>query len=137
MGEPAPKPHRWKRNRRLLKDLANLGKLIRNAQQIGDRVQQIQAQMRHERVTGTSGGGMVKVEANGLGEILSLSIDPALVERQEREMIEDLVPAAVNQALAKAKEKHAEVARELTAGFDSATLDNLISKVTGTSPSND
>jgi DNA-binding protein YbaB len=61
---------------------------------------------------------MVTVEMNGLGELLKLTIDPTLVERGETEMIEDLVPAAVNEAHAKAQQKHAETLQSLTAGID-------------------
>ena len=61
---------------------------------------------------------MVEAEVDGLGQVLRISIDPALVERKDRELIEDLVPAAVNAAIAKSKELHAEVLRGLTGGID-------------------
>ena len=101
------------------------------------RMQEIQTRLRGLRVSGSSGGGMVQVEANGLGEILSLSIDPTLIQGQEQDMIEDLIPSAVNQALAKAKEGHAEAMKDLTAGMELSGLSVMIAKVTGTSPTNE
>jgi nucleoid-associated protein EbfC len=71
---------------------------------------------------------MVEVEANGLGEILRLKIDPLLIERQEGEMIEDLVPAAVNQAIRNAREAHAELMKSMTDGIDLPGLDDAIAK---------
>ena len=75
---------------------------------------------------------MVQVEANGLGEILRVTIDADLVARNEREMIEDLVPAAVNQALGKAKQLHADAVRSLTAGLEVPGLEEALAQVTGT-----
>ncbi len=71
-----------------------------------------------KRVTGTAAGGMVEAEVDGLGQLLRVSIDPALIERKDRELIEDLVPGAVNAAIAKSKELHAEALRGLTGGID-------------------
>ena len=66
----------------MLKGLANLGNLLRHAQQMGGRMQEISEQLKGQRVHGTSGGGMVQVEANGLGEILRVSIDAESGGRQ-------------------------------------------------------
>ena len=68
--------------------------------------------------TGSSGGGMVEVEANGVGEVLSVRIDPALFARGDREMIEDLLPAAINQTLDKVKQLHNEAMQSVTGGMD-------------------
>ncbi len=89
-------------------------------------------QLKAKRVTGSSGGGMVQVEANGLGEVLRLEIDPQLIERQERDMIEDLVPAAVNQAVSKAREAHAELMKSMTDGINvpGVDIEQMLSKLT-------
>ncbi|HEY2146957.1 MAG TPA: YbaB/EbfC family nucleoid-associated protein, partial [Pirellulales bacterium] len=58
-----------------------------------------------------------------------VTIDPGLIERRDREMLEDLLPAAVNQALEKAKELHAESLRELTGGMNLPPMDELMSKL--------
>jgi hypothetical protein len=72
---------------------------------------------------------MVEVEVNGLGECLSVKIDPLLVERQDREMIEDLLPGAFNQALAKAKQHHSDAMQSLTANIPLPGLNEAISKM--------
>jgi DNA-binding YbaB/EbfC family protein len=118
----------------LFKGLANLASIVKQAQQMGGKVQDIQQKLKAERVVGSAGGGMVEVEANGLGEILRLKIDPALVEKGEREMIEDLVPAAVNQANARAKQLHTEAMQSLTEGMELPGLNDALAKITGTDP---
>jgi DNA-binding YbaB/EbfC family protein len=82
-------------------------------------------ELRTKRVTGSAGGGMVEVEANGLGEILKVKIEPSLVDR---EMIEDLLPAAINQALAKSKELHMELAKSATEGLSLPGLEEALAK---------
>ena len=118
----------------MFKGLANLASIMKQAQQMGGKVQELQQRLKSERVVGTAGGGMVEVEANGLGEIIRLTIDPTLVENNEREMIEDLVPAAVNQANAKAKQLHADMMKSVTEGLDLPGLDGALAKLTGTDP---
>ena len=93
----------------MFKGLANLGALLKQAQQIGGQMGQITEEMRKRRVTGTAGGGMVEIEVNGLMEVLRCRIDPQLFAQNDRELLEDLVVAAVNQAIAKGKQMHADV----------------------------
>lgn len=118
----------------MLKGLGNLAGLMKQAQEIGGRMQGMSDELRSRRATGSAGGGMVEVEANGLGELLACRIDPSLIERRDREMIEDLVLAAVNQALTKAKELHAEQMRSLTGGLQLPGLDEALAKLTGGVP---
>jgi DNA-binding YbaB/EbfC family protein len=87
----------------VFKGLGDLAALLKDAQQIRIRLEQVREQLARQRVQGTAGGGMVAVEANGQQEILSCRIAPELVERKDREMIEDLVVAAANQALSEAR----------------------------------
>ena len=101
----------------MFKGLGNLTALIKQAQQIGGQMGQITEEMRKRRVTGSAGGGMVEIEVNGLMEVLRCRIDPQLFGQNDREMVEDLVVAAVNQAIAKAKQMHADSLRELTGGL--------------------
>jgi DNA-binding YbaB/EbfC family protein len=118
----------------VLKGLGNLAGLMKQAQEIGGRMQGMSDELRGRRATGSAGGGMVEVEANGLGELLACRIDPSLIERRDRGMIEDLVLAAVNQALTKAKELHAEQMRSLTGGLQLPGLDEALAKLTGGVP---
>ncbi|HJS07980.1 MAG TPA: YbaB/EbfC family nucleoid-associated protein [Pirellulales bacterium] len=115
----------------MFKGITNLAGLLKQAQQVGSRLQQVNDELKLRRATGAAGGGMVEVEVNGLGQVLRLSIDPTLVEMKDRELLEDLIPAATNQALTKAKELHAEVIKDLTGGMNFPGLDEVLSKVTG------
>ena len=105
--------------------------LVRQAQQVTAKIQAINEQLKTRRVTGSAGGGMVEVEANGLGEVVQLKIDPALVERGEREMIEDLVPAAVNQAVAKSKQLYAESMKAAAEDLEMPGLNEALAQLTG------
>ncbi len=114
-----------------LGNLANLGSLLRQAQQMGGRLQQIGEELKSRRVEGTAGGGMVTVEANGAGEVLNCRIDPSLVASGDRELIEDLLPAAVNQAISKAKQMHAEAMKSMAEGLDLPGMNTILSQLSG------
>jgi DNA-binding YbaB/EbfC family protein len=115
----------------VFKGLSNIASLMRQAQQMGGKMQEISERLRGERATGAAGGGMVEVEVNGLGEVLSVKIEPSLVESGDREMIEDLLPAAINQAVAKSKQLHVEAMKSLTDGMDMPGLEEALSQITG------
>ncbi|MCE9546238.1 MAG: YbaB/EbfC family nucleoid-associated protein [Planctomycetia bacterium] len=110
----------------MFKGLANLGSILKQAQQMGSRMHEVNDRLKSVRVTGSAGGGLVEVELNGLGEVLRLTLDPSLVEKQDRELIEDLVPAAVNQGIAKAREQHAAMVREMTEGMELPGLQDAL-----------
>jgi len=115
----------------MFKGLGNLASMMRQAQQIGGKMKAINDELKAKRVTAATGAGMVEVEANGLGEILRIKIDPTLVEQGEREMIEDLLPAAVNQAVSKAKLLHVDAMKSMTGDLNIPGLDNALSQFTG------
>lgn len=115
----------------MFKGLGNLASLVKQAQQIGGRMQGLTDELKQRRATGSAGGGMVEVEVNGVGELLKCRIDEALVGRGDRELIEDLVVAAVNQALEKSRQLHAEALRGLTGGMALPGLDEAMSKLMG------
>jgi len=115
----------------MFKQLADLTNLARKAKEMSGRMSEIQDQLRAKRATGSAGGGMIEVEVNGVGDVLRISIEPALVEKGDREMIEDLLPGAINQALAKSKQMNADAMASLTEGFDLPGLNDTISKMTG------
>jgi DNA-binding YbaB/EbfC family protein len=120
---------RWKN---VFKGLANLGELIKHARQIGGQMGQLTEEMKKQRVTGTAGGGMVEVEINGLIEVLRCHIDPQLFAQNDRELIEDLVVAAVNQAIVKGKQIHADALRDLTGGLPLPSgFQDALAKFTG------
>lgn len=114
-----------------LAGLGNLGSMLKQAQEMGSKMKGLNEELKGRRVTGSSGGGMVEVEANGIGEILSVRIDPVLFEQKDAEMIEDLIPAAVNQAVAKTKQLHADAMGAMTSGLNLPGLDEALAGMTG------
>ncbi len=84
--------------RRVVMNLREMGSILRQAQQLQGKLEQVQQELEQEKVEASVGGGMVKVAANGRQEILSVRIDPGVVDPQDVEMLEDLVLAAVNEA---------------------------------------
>jgi nucleoid-associated protein EbfC len=116
-----------------LGNLANLGAMMKQAQEMGSKMQSLGEELKLKRATGAAGGGLVEVEVNGLGEVLAVRIDPTLVEKQDREMIEDLLPAAFNAAAQKAKQLHAEGMQAITGGMPG--LGDALSQLVGESPS--
>ncbi len=111
--------------------LANLGSMLKQAQQMGGRLKQLTEELKTKRAEGSAGGGLVTVDVNGLGEVLACRIDPSLVTGGDRELLEDLIPAAVNQAVAKSKELHAEAMKSLTEGIDMPGLNSMLSQLSG------
>ena len=86
----------------------NIAQLMQQAQKMQENMKKAQAEMAELEVTGESGGGMVKVTASGNGELRTLAIDESLYAPGEKDMLEDLIVAAVNVALKKAKELQEE-----------------------------
>lgn len=114
----------------MLKGLGNIASLIKQAQQMGGKMQGLGEELKQQRATGSAGAGMVEVEVNGLGELLACRLDLALVAKQDRELLEDLIVAATNQALAKARQLHAEAMKGLAGGMELPGLDDALSKLT-------
>lgn len=113
----------------MFKNISNLFSLMRQAQQLGGKLQGISEELKEKRVTGTAGGGLVEVEANGLGEVLGCKVDPSLLQPSDKELVEDLVVGAVNQALTRAKALHAEAVKDLAGGINVPGLDDTVSKL--------
>ena len=118
----------------MFKEIANLGSLLRHAQEIGGRMQGLSDELRSRRAVGSAGGGLVEIEVNGLVEVLRCHIDPKLLSQADQELLEDLVATAVNQAVVKAKELHAETVRSLPGGINVPGLDQAMAKFMGTDP---
>ena len=84
-----------------------LGNLMKQAQQMQERMQKIQEEVAKLEVTGESGAGLVKVTVNGAHNCRRIEIDPSLME-DDKEMLEDLVAAAFNDAVRRAEELQKE-----------------------------
>jgi DNA-binding YbaB/EbfC family protein len=94
-----------------------LGNILKQAQEMHAKISQIQEEMAGKSVEATSGGGMVKIVMNGRQEILSIRIDPEVVNREEIEMLQDLIAAAVNEAIRKSQEMMQEEMKKITGGL--------------------
>src|SRR5919205_1785549 len=81
----------------------DMSKMLQQVQQMQEQMQQAQEELKNETVEATAGGGMVKVTATGGGEIREIKIDPKAIDPDDPEMLEDLVLAAVNEALRSAQ----------------------------------
>jgi hypothetical protein len=94
-----------------------LGNLMKQAQMMQERMAKVQEEAAQKTVTASSGGGMVTVTANGRMEVLSIRIEKEVVNPEDVEMLQDLVAAAVNEALKKAQETVAEEMGKITGGL--------------------
>ncbi|MGA2033009.1 MAG: YbaB/EbfC family nucleoid-associated protein [Thermoguttaceae bacterium] len=115
----------------MFKGLSNLGNLLKQAQQFGGQMEKLTEELKNRRATGAAGGGMIEVEINGAMELLRCRIDPQLIAQGDRELIEDLVVAAVNQALVNAKKMHAEALKDMTGGLQLPGLQEALEKLGG------
>jgi DNA-binding YbaB/EbfC family protein len=77
----------------------DMNKMLEQVQQMQSQMQKAQEELKHETVEATAGGGMVTVKATGDGEITEIKIDPKAIDPNDPEMLEDMVVAAVNEAL--------------------------------------
>ncbi len=96
----------------------NLGNMMKQVQQMQAKMAKIQEELEQMEVEGTAGGGMVKVIANGKQDITSITIDPEVVDKDDVEMLQDLIVAAISQARQKAQEIQAEQMSGLTGGLN-------------------
>jgi nucleoid-associated protein EbfC len=113
----------------MLGAFGNLGSLIKQAKQIEGRLAGVGDELRTKRATGVAGGGLVELEVNGLEEVLHCKIDPDLFATGDRELLEDLVCAAANQAITKAKQLHADAMRNLAGGFGVPGVDEALASL--------
>lgn len=98
--------------------MANMGKMMKQARQMQKQLARIQQDLGKMEVEGSSGGGMVKAVVNGKKELLSIEINPDVVDREDVQMLEDMVLAAVRQASEKADAVGQEQMSALTGGMN-------------------
>jgi DNA-binding YbaB/EbfC family protein len=98
--------------------LKDMGKLLKQAQQMQAKMAQMQAELAKKSVEASAGGGMVKVVMNGRHEVTSVTIDPEVVDPQDVEMLEDLVAAAVTEAASRIEEMLKDGMSSITGGMD-------------------
>ena len=98
--------------------MAGLGKFLKQAQKMQEQMQRVQEELAQRPVEGSAGGGAVKAVAHCDGTIVSVKIDPKVVDPKDVEMLEDLVVGAVTNALQTAKKTQEEEMGKVTAGMN-------------------
>lgn len=96
----------------------NMGKMMKQIQQMQKRIAQLQEELAEMTVEASSGGGVVRVVANGRKEIVAVTIEEEVLEDKDVEMLQDLILSAVNEALRLAEEKAAEEMQKITGGLN-------------------
>ncbi len=97
--------------------MKNIGQMMKQAQKLQEKMNEVQEQLANTEVTGSSGGGMIEVTLNGKSEVRKVKIDPAVIDPAEAEMLEDLMVAAFNDAKAKVEAHVAEQMSQVTGGL--------------------
>ena len=98
--------------------LGNMAGLLKQAQAMQAQMAKVQEQAASKTVIGTAGGGSVTVTANGAMELVAVVLDPEVIKSGETDMVQDLILAATNDALRKAREMMANEMKSLTGGLN-------------------
>ena len=98
--------------------MKNLGQLMKQAQQMQSKMEEMQHALAAAEMTGSAGGGMVKITMNGKNEVKSVKIDPSMAGADDVEILEDLLVAAFNDAKGKVEEHTKEEMSKLTGGLE-------------------
>ena len=98
--------------------MKNMAGMMKQAQKLQTKMMKLQEEMAEKTVESAAGGGMVKVVANGRQQIVSVSIEKEVVDPEDVDMLQDLVLAAVNDALAKSQEMVTAEMSKLTGGMN-------------------
>lgn len=116
----------------MLKGLGNIASMLKQAQTMGPKMQQQMEQLKTKQVSGTAGGGMVTVHANGAGQILRVEVDSALAEKNDLEMVVDLLPAAINDALEKQQQLRMEAMQSVAEDLPMpGNMEGMLSQLMG------
>ena len=98
--------------------MKGMGNMMKQAQKLQNKMLRLQEELAEKQVETSSGGGMVKVVANGKQQVVSISIEKEVVDPEDVEMLEDLILAAVNDALAQSQEMVQTEMSKLTGGLN-------------------
>ncbi len=113
----------------MFKGLGNMASLLRQAQEMQGRVQELQEKLGSLRIEGAAGGGMVTVTVSGQQKILACKVESTLLETNDAEVLQDLIVAATNQALDQARATAQEELAKLSGGMDMPGLGDALSKM--------
>ena len=97
--------------------MGNMGNMMKKVQEMQNKMQEVQKELENKTVEANAGGGMVSVVMNGKNQVQSINIDPSLLKQEEKEVLEDLIKAALNQAKEKVEEMSAEEMKKVTGGL--------------------
>jgi nucleoid-associated protein EbfC len=97
--------------------LKDLGSLFKQAQEMQSKMVDVQSDLAEKKVEVSTGGGMVKIVANGINEIISVNIDDELINMNDREVLEDLLTGAINELHRKVKDLAQEEMTRFTGGI--------------------
>ena len=97
--------------------MKNLGQMMKQAQEMQSKMSEMQDKLSELEVTGSSGGGLIEITMSGKHQVKALKIDESLVDKDDREVLEDLIIAAINDARAKVDKAVNEKMSELTGGL--------------------
>ena len=97
--------------------MKGIGNMMKEAQRLQQQMMELQEEVGKKKVDATAGGGMVTVQANGKQELVSIKIDPEVINKDDAQMLEDLVLAACNEALRKSRELVQQELGKLTGGL--------------------
>lgn len=97
--------------------MKGFGQILKKAQQMQAELAKIKEELGNQTVEATAGGGMVTVVANGRREVLSIAVDPEIVDPTDLDMLQDLICAGVNEALRKVQALETEEMQKLTGGL--------------------
>ncbi len=96
----------------------NINQIMKQAQQMQKKIQESQKQVEAIETEGTSGGGMVKITINGKGLASNLRVDESLIDKEDKEVLEDLIVAAINDAVNKNEDQKSKMMAEVTGGMN-------------------
>lgn len=96
----------------------NMNQIIKQAQKMQDDMKELQDKLDSTEYNGESGSGLIKATVNGKHDVLAIKIDPSAVDTDDLEMLEDLIAAAVNDAVTKAKNENETEMNKLTGGLN-------------------
>lgn len=113
----------------MFKNLTGFAQMLRTASSLGPKIQEMKERLAREIATGSAGADLVRVEVSGLGEVKRVRISPELLARNDVELVEELIPAALNEALGKVRKMHVDMMREVTGGIELPGLDEALSSI--------
>ena len=101
----------------MAKGIGGMGNLLKQAQEMQSRMAKIQEELAQKTVDGSAGGGMVQVTVNGQLALTAIKIDPSVINSEEKEMLEDLIVAAINDGMRNARDMASSEMSKITGGL--------------------